>query len=120
MAVTTRGLITKSVFADPLVMDSDENDSASNGWGAGLAHLVFLALMIVVLLQWALSPLCENDCAGPPSLIHKLAYLIPGAVMLLAGIEVRRRGDRLGGRGLWMIGAVVLFHGLLITLRPRN
>jgi hypothetical protein len=102
------------------VPETEERSDPSGASGAALAHVVFIVLMIAVLILWALSPLCENDCAGPPSLVHKLAYLIPGAIVFVAGLDVRRRWGPASGRGLWMIGAVVLFHGLLITLWPNN
>jgi hypothetical protein len=81
-----------------------------------LLYVLFFLVLAVVFFGWALSGSCENFCGSPPNLARKLAFLILGAVFAAAGACVKIRSRSLAATVLWMLGAVLLFYGLLITM----
>ena len=85
-----------------------------------LLYILFAVALFLTLAFWALAGQCENDCAGPPSTANKLAYLILGVAFILSGGVVQWRWSPIFGTLVWMIGAVLLFHALLVTFHPTT
>jgi hypothetical protein len=78
-----------------------------------LLYACFAVALFFDLVVWAFSGTCENDCSGPQGAASQLTFGIVGGVFIVIGVIVQSRWRPTFGMVLWMIGVVLLVHGLL-------